>query len=74
MFKFLFKSKFLGFVEAPVGVFHLFIGIFCLKVPNRSVLRLLKKPFFGEFGSLITPIRLIYFRSLKTSKGWISGT
>ena len=25
MFKFLFKSKFLGFVEAPVGIFHILL-------------------------------------------------
>ena len=31
MFEFLFKSKFLGFVEAPVGVFQLFaiFSTFC---------------------------------------------
>ena len=59
-------KKILSFLKR---FFHLFIEIFvCLKVPNRSVLRLLKKPFFGEFRSLITPIWLIYFRSLKSPK------
>ena len=50
-------------------VFHSFVGIFvCLKVPIRWVLRVLKQPFFGEFRSLKTPIRLIYFRSLISPK------
>ena len=45
MFKLLFKLKFLGFVEAPVGVFFYFLFIFALinvrfttfwQTPNRK--------------------------------------
>ena len=51
MFKFLFKLKFLGFVEAPVGVFHI---IFKMSHPNyTSLVEMLNASGVGMFSIML---------------------